>query len=98
IVPGTNVFCLKRLRLANENAIGYAVSYVVKEFVDKIDLLLADQGGTMAYLSRIGLENSTAERIVEALPAEREVAKLLDIDVGTPVLVINRLLRSPDAK
>lgn len=98
ITPGTKTFCLKRLRIANESAIGYVISYVAEEFMDKVDLSRAEQGGTMAYLTGISLERFMAERVVEALPAERDVARILGIDPGTPVLVLNRILRSPDAK
>ena len=98
VLPGTNIFHLVRLRLANTDPIGVAHSYVFNEFINKIDISLAEVGGSMNYVSQVGLDRCTAERIVEALPAEREEAKVLGIERGTPVLVITRVLRDPDAR
>jgi GntR family transcriptional regulator len=98
IPTGTRIFHLLRLRVANDSPIGYAVSYVPGEFIDKIDLSLTEIGGTMNYISRIDLDHCTAERTVEALPADREDASILSIERGTPVLVISRILRDSNDK
>jgi len=98
IPAGTTLFCLKRLRFANDFAIGHTDSYVTNEYVDKIDLSLAKTAGTMFYLSRIDLSNCTAEHFLEALPADREDAKILGIDRGAPVAVVTRVLRNADSR
>ncbi len=94
---GESVFRLLRLRVANQTPIGYAVSYVPAVFAASLDLTLAEQGGSMNYLKGINLERCTAERVVEALPAERADSEKLGIEQGSPVLVITRLLCSQSA-
>lgn len=98
IPAGTGLFYLKRLRVANETAIGYATSYLLSEFKEQVDMSLAETGGTMNYLSPLGLERYTVERVVEALPAERDDAKILEVERCTPVLVISRVLRDPSGR
>jgi len=98
LAPGERVFCLERLRLLNDEIIGYAVTYVAPQFSPKIDLSLALVDGTMNYLTPIGLEQCTAERVVEALLPDRQDIRLLKIDRYSPVLVITRLLRTGDGQ
>ncbi len=96
IEPGTKVFCLKRLRFANDVAIGHTDSYVTAEYIGQIDLSLAKTAGTMFYLSRIDLTNCTAEHFLESLPADREDAHILGIERGAPVMVVSRVLRNTE--
>ncbi len=98
VAPGTKVFCLQRLRFANDLAIGHTDSYVTGDYVDKIDLSLAKTAGTMFYLSRIDLSNCTAEHFLEALPADREDAKTLGVERGAPVVVVSRVLRNAESR
>ena len=96
IPTGTKVFCLQRLRYANDLAIGHTDSYVTAEYMDQIDLSLAKTAGTMFYLSRMDLSNCTAEHFLESLPAEREDAKILGVERGAPVMVVSRVLRNAE--
>jgi GntR family transcriptional regulator len=98
IQPGAGVFRLQRLRIANDLVVGHGISYVTGECIGLIDLSLAETGGSMNYLSRIDLPRCTAERVLEALPADREDVRLLEIERGTPVLVMSRVLRDPDSR
>jgi len=91
---GEQAFCLRRLRLSNNETIGITNSFVPKGYADRIDLSLAEQGGSMNYIKGIELETCDAERIVEALPAERKDAEILGIEYREPVLVISRVLRT----
>lgn len=95
--PGETVFRLLRLRIANQTPIGYATSYVPAAFAASLDMDSAEQGGSMNYLKGINLERCTAERVVEALPAEHADSEQLGIKEGSPVLVITRLLCSQEA-
>ncbi len=93
---GEKAFCLRRLRLANQEPIGMTVIYLVSKWVDRVDLSLAENGGSMNYLKVPDLSQCVAERIVEALPASHEEARILGIRHQDPVLVITRLLRDCD--
>lgn len=93
---GEKTFCLRRVRLANQEPIGYSVVYLAKNWIDQVDLSLAETGGTMNYLQGADLAHCMAERIVEALPASHEEARILEIRYQDPVLVITRLVRDCD--
>lgn len=98
IPPGTTIFCLERLRSANNLPVGHTTSYVTGEYRDKIDLSLAEKAGTMFYLSRIDLSSCTAEHFLEAQPTDREDARILEIESGAPVLVVSRVLRDGESR
>jgi GntR family transcriptional regulator len=95
---GEKVFCLRRLRLANHEPIGTVVAYLVDKWVDQVDLSLAETGGSTNYLRGSDVTQCVAERVVEALPASHEEARVLGIKYHDPVLVITRLLRDCDGK
>lgn len=87
----TPVFCLRRLRLASEEAIGYHVAYASPAVATAIDKGRLESGGSLDYL-RGGdvLEGSYADRVLEAIPASDEVASWLDVEVGMPMFLIRR--------
>lgn len=88
---GTPIYCLKRLRLANREPIGYHIAYAVPELTEIIDESLLDSGGSLDYLrASDALTDSYANRTLEAIAATAEVAQLLNIDEGEPLLLINR--------
>jgi GntR family transcriptional regulator len=93
ITPGKNIFSLKRIRIANDTIIGYVVSYITDEFIENIDLSLAEKGGTMNYITGIDFSKCTVERVLEALPAGKEEIKMLEMTSGEPILVLTRLLK-----
>lgn len=93
IEPGTLVHCLRRLRLANDEPIGYHIAHISPHFSDAIDATALTEGGSLRYLLGRGhLEGSHADRILEAVPAGEEEAELLGIDRGAPMLLIRRLV------
>ncbi len=98
IAPGSRVFGLRRLRIANGLVLGYVVSYVADGFLDKVDLSLTEIGGSMNYITGIDFSKCMVERIVEALPVGREEAKILEMTPGEPILVITRLLKNVDGR
>jgi GntR family transcriptional regulator len=94
----SKIFGMRRLRMANNILIGFTVSYVSGDFLDKIDHSLTEAGGSMNYLTGIDLSRCTVDRVVEALPAGREDAKVLEMTPGDPVLVITRILKNADGR
>ncbi len=98
IQVGEKSFCLRRLRLANQEPIGFTVVYLASNWVDQVELTQAETGGTMNYLTGADLAHCEAERIVEALPASHEEAQILGIKYQDPVLVITRLVRDCDGQ
>jgi GntR family transcriptional regulator len=99
IDPGERVFCLRRLRLENTEPIGYHTAYVSPHFADAIDEKHFAEGGSLRYLQNQELlEHSTATRVLEAVPATPEEADLLHVVKGAPMLLIRRVVISPDGQ
>ena len=95
IKNGTKVFCLKRLRLADNQTIGFHTAYVSPEFREGIDEKNYTKRGSLDYLSKNGsLEKSKAYRIIEAVPAGDEEASFLEVDLAFPLLLVKRLVVS----
>lgn len=89
--PGTPVFRLCRLRLANEEPIGYHVAFASPAVATAIDKQRLDSGGSLDYLrGNDALDGSHADRILEAIPAAEEAAAQLDVEIGAPMLQIRR--------
>jgi GntR family transcriptional regulator len=95
IEPGVQVYCLRRLRLANDEPIGYHIAYVSPVFTDAIDESALTEGGSLRYLrSQNHLDGSYADRILESVPAGEEESRLLGVERGAPMLLIRRLVIS----
>jgi GntR family transcriptional regulator len=89
--PGSRVYQLRRLRMANDEPIGYHITHVIPELAETIDENRLDRGGSLDYLHGPGqLEESYANRTIEAILASEEMAKLLDVVKGSPILLIRR--------
>lgn len=98
IKKDVEVFCLRRLRLSDEEPIGYLVSYISPAFQDAIDKESMEKDSSLDYLKGNGhLINSRAQRIFEAVPAQEEEAALLGVDVGAPMFQVRRLVTSQDS-
>lgn len=84
------VFSIKRLRLANDEAIGYHIAFVPEALREHIDTSLLEEGGSLNYLAVPDLQSGKAERTLEAVETDEILAKHLGIGVGKPVLRIER--------
>ena len=88
---GQMIFQLRRLRLANDEPIGYHIAHVIPALAETIDESRLDRGGSLDYLRATGqLDQSYANRTIEAVLASDEVARRLDINKGSPILMIRR--------
>lgn len=96
---GQKVFHLERLRLENDKPIGYHSAYVSSDFTSGIDGTAYTEGGSLRYLHGLSiLEDCVADRTLDALPANERIAELLDIEVGSALLRVKRVVFSPEAK
>ncbi|UCG25678.1 MAG: GntR family transcriptional regulator [Chloroflexota bacterium] len=85
------LYQLRRLRLANDEPIGYHIAHVVRALGQAIDESRLDQGGSLDYLVTTGLlGQSLANRTIEAVPASEEVANYLDVLKGSAILMVKR--------
>lgn len=91
------VFHLRRLRLADKEPIGYHVTHVSPAFAEAIEEKSLSNGGSLNYLRRNSLlKNSRAIRTIEAVPANEEDSALLSVEVGAPMLLVQRLVVSAE--
>lgn len=91
------VYCLRRLRLSDEERIGYLVAYISPPFQEPVDEQSFEKGSSLDYLKGKGLlENSHALRILESVPAQEEEAALLGVDVGAPMFRVSRIVTNSD--
>ena len=99
IEPGTRVFDIKRLRFIGEDPLQLVTNYIPYEFCPQ----LADVDLTNRSLYEY-LENSChliiarGRRYVESTAASEADAKLLQIDRGAPVLMLESVCFLPDGR
>lgn len=99
LVPGARVFCSRRLRLADDQPVGYVVAYVPSGLAEAVDRTKLGVGGSRDYLRALGaLRGSRAERTLEAAAADDREAEVLSVATGTPVLKIYRLTFGADGR
>lgn len=91
------VFRLERLRLENDEPIGYHIAHVTPQYAGSIEEHGFTEGGSLRYLRGLPeLETAIADRTIDALRASDHVAKLLDISPGDPLLRVQRIIRTPE--
>jgi GntR family transcriptional regulator len=97
ITEDIRVFRIHRLRLANDEPIGYHFAYVAESFVPHLNLDKLTEGGSLRYLRNIAqLHNSVAQRSIEATAANGPEVALLKAAPGEPVLTIERIILADD--
>jgi GntR family transcriptional regulator len=97
IAPKSQVYRIRRLRLANDEAIGSHIAFVPAAFAEQIDHEALKDGESTRYLSRVAqILNSRAHRSIEAVAATDADVRLLGIEAGSPILQIERLSVAPD--
>jgi GntR family transcriptional regulator len=87
------VYCIRRLRLADDTPIGHHAAYVPPAIVRQINSAGLSAGDSLAYLRHLPrLANGQARRTLEAIAAAERDAKLIGVQVGAPLLLVQRLL------
>ncbi len=90
---------IRRLRLADDQAIGYQEAHVAPLVKGPFLSETLTTGGSLDYLRAKGvIDRSHLERVLEAIPADPELSALLEVQLGAPLLRIRRVLYSADAK
>ena len=91
------VFRTHRLRLANNEPIGYHFAYVPESFVSQLNLEKLTEGGSLRYLRDVPqMHNSVAQRTIEATAANGPEIELLGAAPGEPILTIERIILADD--
>lgn len=99
IPVGSAVFQLRRLRLADREPIGYHIAHTIPELGEALEGNQFGEGGSLNYLHGPGLlDQSYANRTIEAVAANLETAKLLQVVEDSPLLMIRRVVYDNDGK
>ena len=97
--PGSEVACIERRRLVDEQPVSLDLTFVVPD-LGRI-LIEADLAGrdVFALLEEIaGCPLGVADLAIESCVADASRAELLDIPVGGPLLAVERLTRLRDGR
>jgi len=95
----TRVFCIRRLRLADDEPIGHHIAFLPEALAAEINENALLEGGSLNYISHLPqMHNSRALRTIEAVAASELDEQLLQIPHGSPVLMIQRTLFSPSGE
>lgn len=90
--PGAIVTCLQRVRHINHQPVSHDISYFPVEIGRRLkDFDLVGNDVFVLLEENLGFELGVADLKVEANLADDSLARLLETEVGTPVLRIERL-------
>jgi GntR family transcriptional regulator len=93
VPAGSRVYCIRRLRLADDQPIGVHTAYLRGDLADAVDEAALREGGSLHYLSRLPqMISARATRIIEAVAATEVEARLLHVMPGSPILQITRVV------
>jgi GntR family transcriptional regulator len=99
IAPGSQLVCLERLRLVDDRPLSIDLTFVVPDLGEQLlgcNLVGQD---VFVLLERIaGQPLGLAELGIEAVAADPARAALLEVPVGAPLLMIERLTRLDDRR
>lgn len=96
LITDSLVYCIRRLRLADDEPIGHHVAFLPEVFAAKINEDALLEGGSLNYISHLPqVQHSRALRTVEAVAASDIDAQLLHIPPGSPILMIQRTIFVP---
>ena len=79
------IWNIKRVRLANNQPIAYEDEYFSKVIVPNLTEEIANDS-IYKYLSQQGIEFTYADQMLDAVLASEEIAQLLEVEVGTPLI------------
>lgn len=92
ISPQTPVFCIERLRFIRKEPIVLVTTYIPHALCPRLgDFDLSNQSLYQVLEREFGLALSHGRRTIEAVPANKRTAQLLQINVGDPVLLLNSI-------
>jgi GntR family transcriptional regulator len=92
--PGPSGACVRieRVRRADDRPIAFMVSFIPAEFGEGIKSALEADGSLYAYLStRHAIEIDSADETYRVGAADAHAAKLLGLEPGTPVFLVERV-------
>ena len=89
---------LERLRSVDGELVMYVVSHLLEELADVVLETELEHGSLYGALGELGVEVCGGRRVVEATTARRELARLLEIEPGAPVLLVEAVSWDADLR
>jgi GntR family transcriptional regulator len=85
---GSPGITLERVRAVDGELVMYVVSHLLEELAEVVFATELEHGSLYGALHEQGLEVAGGRRVVEATTARDELARLLDVEPGAPVLLV----------
>jgi GntR family transcriptional regulator len=90
VEPGTHVYEIERLRSINDEPIVLVTTYLPHALCPELTDADLRTRSLYAYLEETcGLVITRGRRIIEAVPASKYEAKLLEVEVGAPLILLD---------
>jgi GntR family transcriptional regulator len=89
-------FCLRRLRLHRGTPFSLSAIWLPPEKAALIDLASLKSGTTVAALELAGVRSASAEQTISATLADHEASALLEVPMGSALVVVRRTVRGAD--
>lgn len=90
---GAHGLTLERLRLVDGRVVMYVVNHLPEDLADLVIRADLERGSLYGALREGGVEIGGGYRVVEAVKAEGELARLLEIEDGAPLLHVQSVTR-----
>lgn len=97
---GEQGFLLRRLRRLDGKIAVYSINYLLPELANIVrgSSAMEPQGSLNRVLHQAGYRIFGARRSVEAVPAPADVAKLLEVEQGSPLLLVTSVSWKEDGR
>jgi GntR family transcriptional regulator len=93
IAPGTPLFHLERVRLLDDVPIAVDRTRIPASLVPGFGSVDFAHESLYSRLSEAGVQPASADTTIEACEADADVAALIGLEVGKPILVMNQVVR-----
>jgi GntR family transcriptional regulator len=91
--PDDSIYRIVRLRFFEGKPLSYIETYLPIDIGERIAKLDLERSSIMAELKKtLRVRFHEEQQTIDAVAADAEVARLLDVPVGSPVLLLSRLL------
>jgi GntR family transcriptional regulator len=89
---GTLVVQIDRLRFINQEPIVLVTSYLPSDLVPELDKIDLTNQSLYVYLENAhGIQISRGKRFLESVPANQLEAELLQVDIGSPLILLDSI-------
>jgi len=98
IAPGAGLFELERVRLLDDVPVAHECSRVVLEFAPAIGSADFETASLYDELRKFGVVAHSADYVLQAGAADEHEAKVLDVEIGAPLLIATAIAHMQNGK